>query len=88
MFNTIETIGKELQAAGHNLSELEKQKAMIRGLPEAFDLTAQVIQSSATSYTEAIAQLIIQEIILGNMQERNDTALVIRRFTNEKKRKC
>lgn len=59
--NKIENLVNELAAAGHIVTNLEKKRALLRGLREEFSVMCQVIRSTGKDYEEAVSQLIIHE---------------------------
>lgn len=72
--NRIESIVNELAAVGHIIREMEKKRAILRGLTTDFAVAAQVIRTGTKKYSEAVADLVIFECTL---QEKNQpTALI------------
>lgn len=52
----IEHLVNELAAADHTISDLEKKRALLRGLRSKNSVTAQVIRSTGKEYLEAVSE--------------------------------
>lgn len=59
--NTIENLLNQLSAAGHIFPNLEKKRAILRGLRDEFSVMSQVIRIAGKEYDEVLSQLIIDE---------------------------
>lgn len=51
----------ELFGAGRTISELEKKRSLLRGLPPEYDVTSETIMSGTLSYHEAVSKLVVHE---------------------------
>lgn len=50
----IELVGK-IESSGHSVSEIEKKRALLRGLPSDYDITTKTIMSIFLVYQETVA---------------------------------
>lgn len=58
----------ELDGAGHTISEHEQKRALLRGLPPEYDVTAETIMSESLGYREAVSKMVVREIRLASTQ--------------------
>lgn len=75
----------ELQCAGHDVSDLEKKRALLRGLPKEYDVTVESVMASSHTYTEAVSRLIVRETRVREKEEISPKALMTR---DRETRKC
>lgn len=85
LHHSIYGIVNQLASIGHNVSEMEKKRALIRGLTPDFILTAQVIRSTGKLYRQAITELIIQE---PRMERSCRQKVLVMRKTYENNQDC
>ena len=57
----IEGLVNELLSIGHVVCNTEKKRTLLLGLISDFTISAQVIRSTRRTFTEALAELIVQE---------------------------
>lgn len=62
--NQIDGLINDLSAACHLVSDLERERALFKGLDSNFATTAQVISSTNRNFENAMVQLVIQEYSL------------------------
>ncbi|PXF45964.1 hypothetical protein BWQ96_04277 [Gracilariopsis chorda] len=59
--NRLAVIQMKLGAVGHTVSDAGKLRAILRGLTNDFDVTAEVVNHTATSLNDAVPRLIAKE---------------------------
>lgn len=84
--NRILDLVNELESAGHQVSEVEKKRALLRGLTSEFDVTAETIMDGKHSYHEAVSKLIIRETRIQDTAEKEEKAFVAN--GDNKNKKC
>lgn len=66
----------EIESAGHQVSSVEQKRALIRRLPKDFDVTAETIMIVNYSYYEAVAEPIVREIRIQDLEEALNRAMI------------
>lgn len=59
--NTVDALVNALADAGHTVAELEKERALLNGLSDDFDITPHVSKSTNPTYIALVLQSIVQE---------------------------
>ena len=75
----------ELENAGHKISVVEQRRALLRGLPKEFDVTAEAALGAELTYHDVVARLIIRETRLKALDEAPEKALMT---LTKKDRRC
>ncbi|KAI0563524.1 gag-polypeptide of LTR copia-type [Gracilaria domingensis] len=75
-FRARSKLESELGGIGYNTSEQKQLRALLRGLLEKFELTAEVIREKDKSLSEVLALLILKEAIL--LANADDTETTVR----------
>lgn len=76
--NRVEELVSELESAGHHTSGVEKKRALLRGLPSTFDITAETIMGVNFAYDEAVAKLVVRETRIVQVDEKSEFALAMK----------
>lgn len=76
--NRVEELVSELESAGHPTSVVEKKRALLRGLPTTFDITAETCMGGDFDYDESVAKLIVRETRIIQVDENCETALAMK----------
>lgn len=78
----------ELENAGHVVSEVEQERALLRGLPKDYDVTVETVMSFKHAYSEAVPKLIVREIRLRDAEDATPLALATTTPAWKQSRKC
>lgn len=66
--NRIMELVSGLKCAGHSITSIKQKRGLLRGLPEKFDVAAEVIMSARSDYHLALSKLIDRETRLQEMK--------------------
>lgn len=74
--NRILDLVSKLECATHSASKIEKKRALLRGLPPDFDVTAETILNSVCDFHEFVSKFIVRETRLWQTAEDEASVLV------------
>lgn len=78
-----------LESAGHTAIEIERKRALLRGLPRELDVTAKSIMSAGQIHEESVTEPIIREMRLQDIEEVSERAMFMHNSRLRKSnRKC
>lgn len=77
--NQIIELIRELESAPHLILEIEKKRAILRGLTSDIDVTVEVIMDRKMSYHEALFKLNVKKTRLKGSEDETEKTLLIQK---------
>lgn len=78
----------ELEIAEHVISEVDRDQALLRGLPKNYDVTVESIMSLTHTFSEAFSKLIVRETRFHNYDDAPSMVLVFTTPRSKQARNC